>query len=202
MTRGCSRLDSCCCLCSPVCGAWIEQPRCRGEWRTMKSPSSAVVPRLILLAVRVTRNSLQNSGTSFSFHSFTIKTVCRQFPVLVLRLGFCNSGFWQHICLVRVHMRQHRAKLILSLVESRYISVSVNIIARSQNTVVGIMTRLWAGWSRVTLLPVARYFSLLQNLGSSQSHIHWIHKGKGALMWIRSTKFCVQYKIQCHMKWT
>jgi len=57
ITRGCSRLDSCCCLCSPVCGAWIEQPRCRGECRAMNSTSSAVVPRLILLEVRVTRNS-------------------------------------------------------------------------------------------------------------------------------------------------
>ena len=45
------------------------QPRCRGECRAMNSTSSAVVPRLILLEVRVTRNSLQNSGISFSFHS-------------------------------------------------------------------------------------------------------------------------------------
>jgi hypothetical protein len=82
MTRGCSRLDSCCCLCSPVCGAWIEQPKCRGECRAMNSNSSAVVPRLILLAVRVTRNSLQNSDISFSFHSLIhsfIHSLSRQF---------------------------------------------------------------------------------------------------------------------------
>ena len=68
-------------------------------------------------------------------------------------------------------MRQHRVKLILSIVESTYISVSVNIIARGQNTVIGIMTRPWSGWSRVTSLPVARDFSLLQNLGSSQASV-------------------------------
>jgi hypothetical protein len=49
-------------------------------------------------------------------------------------------------------MRQHRVKLILSIVESTYITVSVNIIARGWNTVVKIMTRPWAGWSRVLLL--------------------------------------------------
>jgi hypothetical protein len=58
MTRGCNRPDSCCCLWRPDCGACIEC-KCRGECCAMKSPSSAVVPRLILLEVRVTRNSLQ-----------------------------------------------------------------------------------------------------------------------------------------------
>ena len=79
-------------------------------------------------------------------------------------------------------MKQHRVKLILSLVESTYISVSVNIIARGQNTVVRIMTRPRAGWSRVTFLPVARDFFSSPKPGSSQFHIHWTHKGKGVLM--------------------
>lgn len=58
MTRGCNRPDSCCCLWRSDCGACIEW-KCRGECCAMNSPSSAVVPRLILLDVRVTRNSLQ-----------------------------------------------------------------------------------------------------------------------------------------------
>lgn len=58
MTRGCNRPDSCCCLWRSDCGACIEW-KCLGECCAMNSPSSAVVPRLILLEVRVTRNSLQ-----------------------------------------------------------------------------------------------------------------------------------------------
>ena len=95
----------------------------------MNSTSSAVVPRLILLAVRVTRNSLQNSGMSFSFHSlihsFIHSFIHYQDRLKVIscigpQAGFCKSGFWQHIHLITVDMRQHRVKLILSLVESMY----------------------------------------------------------------------------------
>jgi hypothetical protein len=38
---------------------------------------------------------------------------------------------------------------------------------RTQNSIVTIATRVWAGWSRVRILVGARYFSLFQNLQTS-----------------------------------